>query len=188
MMKYMARPMAILFLISAVCAGLLGVVESITREPTRIQEELTASNGKRTVMAEASSFVEIEIEDGFVQNGIKVLSADYALDANGDVMGYVIEVAPNGFGGGIGFMVGVDLEGAVTGISILSHSESPGLGARIKEEWFLDQFVGEQSPIAVTKDGGVIESITSSTITSRAVANGVTAACDWVEEYVGGTN
>ena len=85
-------------------------------------------------------------------------------------------------------MVGVDLEGTVTGISILSLSESPGLGANAKEAWFQDQFVGMTAPVAVEKDGGQVQAITSSTITSRAVSNGVNAAINWAAENAGGAN
>ena len=99
-----------------------------------------------------------------------------------------MEVLPSGFGGTIDLMVGVDNEGVVTGISVLSLSESPGLGANAKEEWFQEQFVGVTAPVAVTKDGGQIEAITSSTITSRAVSDGVTAAINWAAENAGGAN
>ena len=56
-----------------------------------------------------------------------LLSANLAVDASGEIIGYVVEVLPSGFGGTIDLMVGVDTEGVVTGISILSLSESPGL-------------------------------------------------------------
>ena len=99
-----------------------------------------------------------------------------------------VEVLPSGFGGTIDLMVGVDTEGVVTGISILSLSESPGLGARAKEDWFQEQFIGMTAPVTVQKDGGQVQAITSSTITSRAVSLGVTAACGWAAENVGGAN
>ena len=187
-MKQIVRPMAILGVICIVCGGLLGVVESVTREPIRVQAEATATAGMKKVAPEAASFEAIEVPAGEVSEDIAVASANKALDASGNVIGYVVEVLPSGFGGTIDLMVGVDTEGAVTGISILSLAESPGLGARCTEDWFVAQFVGQTSPVAVTKDGGSIESITSATITSRAIANGVTAACDWATAYAGGAN
>jgi len=187
-MKQILRPMVILGVICIVCAGLLGVVESITREPIAIQEEATANAGMKKVFADAASFEEVEIEPGLTVNDVEIGSAYSAVDASGSVIGYVVEVLPSGFGGTIDTMVGIDLENKVTGISILSLSESPGLGARAKEESFQEQFIGQSAPVKVTKDGGTIQAITSSTITSRAVSKGVTAACNWAEENAGGAN
>lgn len=186
-MKQIVRPMAILGVICIVCGGLLGVVESVTREPIRVQAEATATAGMKKVAPEAASFEAIEVPAGEVSEDIAVASANKALDASGNVIGYVVEVLPSGFGGTIDLMVGVDAEGVVTGISILSLAESPGLGANAKEEWFQERFVGVTAPVAVTKDGGQIEAITSSTITSRAVASGVNAAINWAANN-GGAN
>ena len=181
-MKQIIKPMAILGIICIVCSGLLGVVESVTREPIRVQAEATATAGMKKVAPEAASFEAIEIAADENYDGIGVKTANVALD------GYVVEVLPSGVGGTIDLMVGVDNEGVVTGISVLSLSESPGLGANAKEEWFQEQFVGVTAPVAVTKDGGQIEAITSSTITSRAVSDGVTAAINWAAENAGGAN
>ena len=95
--------------------------------------------------------------------------------------GYVVEVAPAGFGGAITMMVGILPDGTVNGISIVSHTETAGLGSVAGADTsagqsFRDQFVGQSGSLAVDKDGGTIDSITSATITSRAVTNGVNAA------------
>lgn len=187
-MKQITRPMIILGIICIVCGGLLGVVESITREPIRIQSEAAAQEGMKKVAPDAASFEAIEIADDENYDGIGITSANKALDASGEEIGYVVEILPSGFGGTIDMMVGVDNDGVVTGISILSLSESPGLGARAKEEWFQDQFVGMTAPVAVQKDGGQVEAITSSTITSRAVSKGVNGAINWVADNMGGAN
>ncbi|MCD8037145.1 MAG: RnfABCDGE type electron transport complex subunit G [Clostridiales bacterium] len=187
-MKQITRPMIILGVICIVCAGLLGVAESVTREPIRVQNEATANAGKQKVFADAVSFEEIELADDENVDGTSVSSANVAVDASGEVLGYVVEVLPNGFGGSIDLMVGVDLDGVVTGISVLSHSESAGLGARATEDWFQEQFVGMTAPVAVAKDGGEVEAITSATITSRAVSTGVNAAIGWAVDYMGGAN
>lgn len=187
-MKQIIKPMVILGIICIVCAALLGVVESITREPIAVQEEATANAGMKKVFADAASFEAVDVEEGLTVDDVEVKSVYTALDASGEAIGYVVEVLPSGFGGTIDTMVGVDLENKITGISILSLSESPGLGARAKEDWFQEQFVGQTAPVTVTKDGGTIEAITSSTITSRAVSKGVAAACGWVEENAGGAN
>ena len=95
--------------------------------------------------------------------------------------GYAVEVTPSGFGGVITMMVGVDNEGNVSGISVISHAETAGLGdvAAAKTtagEAFRAQFVGLNGTIGVTKDGGQVEAITSATITSRAICDGANIA------------
>ena len=102
--------------------------------------------------------------------------------------GYAVEVTPAGFGGTITMMVGVDNAGTVTGISVISHAETAGLGdvAAAKTSAgvaFRGQFVGMSGTVSVTKDGGEVDAITSATITSRAVTNGVNAALRCVENF-----
>ena len=95
--------------------------------------------------------------------------------------GYAVEVTPMGFDNTITMMVGVSVEGKVLGISVVSHTETKGLGEVAaaqngKGEAFRGQFVGPSGELAVSKDGGTIEAITGATITSRAVTEGVNAA------------
>ena len=82
-------------------------------------------------------------------------------------------------------MVGVDTEGTVTGVRILSHSDTPGLGALATSPDFYEQFTGMSGTLAVNKDGGQVQAITSATITSRAVTVGVNDAISWVTENGG---
>lgn len=95
--------------------------------------------------------------------------------------GYAVLVEPSGFAGVISMMVGVDKAGNVLGVSIISHAETASLGAVAAEktskgEAFRGQYVGQSGTLAVTADGGTIDSITGATITSRAVTAGVNAA------------
>ena len=95
--------------------------------------------------------------------------------------GYAVEVTPSGFDNTITMMVGVDNAGAVSGISIIDHSETAGLGAvaaatTAAGEAFRAQFKGMSGSVSVSKDGGQVDAITSATITSRAVCSGVNAA------------
>ena len=101
--------------------------------------------------------------------------------------GYAVEVTPSGFDNTITMMVGVDNAGAVSGISIIDHSETAGLGAvaaatTAAGEAFRSQFQGMSGSVAVSKDGGQVDAITSATITSRAVCAGVNAALAVVEK------
>ena len=99
--------------------------------------------------------------------------------------GYAVEVTPGGFDNTITMMVGVDKGGNVLGISIISHTETAGLGAVAAAgtpagEAFRGQFVGASGSVAVTKDNGEMDAITGATITSRAICVGVNAALEVV--------
>ena len=92
-----------------------------------------------------------------------------------------MQVAPGGFDGAVTMMVGVS-EGKVTGISVISHTETPGLGAvaaaqNAKGEAFRSQFVGQEGTLSI---GDQIDAMTGATITSNAVVTGVNAALDYV--------
>jgi electron transport complex protein RnfG len=91
------------------------------------------------------------------------------------VKGEAVKVAPRGYGGPVEMLVGVNKEGKVTGLKILNHRETPGLGANITKPGFLKQFIGKsmKDPIEPKKD---IDAITGATISSRAVCNGVRQA------------
>lgn len=102
--------------------------------------------------------------------------------------GYAVEVTPVGFGGDISMMVGIGTDGTVLGISIVKHTETAGLGAiaaadNTKGEAFRVQFENASGTVAVTKDGGTIDAISGATVTSRAVADGVNIALQWVKRF-----
>lgn len=92
----------------------------------------------------------------------------------------------NGYGGALRIMVGFDNDGKVTGSAVLQHAETPGLGAKLTEESFRNQLIGMDAAadeLAVTKDGGEVDSITAATISSRAYVEAVNRAWDAVEAY-----
>ena len=154
-----------LFLISAICAVLLGLVNNITAGPIAAANE-AATNAAMQAVLPADSYEQVEYTGGNA-----LVTAVYKA---GDA-GYVVQVAPSGFGGNLVVMVGVGADGTCTGVSIISHAETCGLGANATKEDFRAQFVGKAN-VAVTKDGGDIAALTGATITSRAVCDGVNAA------------
>ena len=154
-----------LFAISAICAVLLGLVNNITWGPIAAANEAATQAAMEAVLP-ADSYEPVEYT-----GGDPLVTAVYQA---GDA-GYVVQVAPSGFGGSLDVMVGVNPDGTCSGVSIISHSETSGLGANATKEDFRSQFVGK-SNVAVTKDGGDIAALTGATITSRAVCDGVNAA------------
>lgn len=171
---------AILFLITSVCAGLLGLVNSITSPIIEEKKETAKQEAMQVLIPEASEFTAVtEIED----QGIEEL---YIAKTNDTYLGAVAKVAPEGYGGAIEILVGVDGNLAVTGIQVLSHSETPGLGANILAENFQNQFVSKKAPIEVVKGvagNNEISAITGATITSRAVTEGVNVAVTYISSH-----
>ena len=167
--KAIVKPAVVLLVIAGVAAALLGAVSEVTKAPIAAQEQKTLNESMTAVMPEASAFEQMDVElTGTV-------TAVYAAD-NG---GYVITTAPGGFGGAVNTMVGIGPDGVISGLRVTGHSETPGLGAKSTEPAFYEQFNGVSGSVAVTKDGGQIVPITSSTITSRAVCVGAQEALDW---------
>lgn len=105
-----------------------------------------------------------------------------ALD-DGIVTGAAITTSSRGYGGAVEVMTGIDQNGCVSGVSVLEHDETVGLGANAAKPSFLDQFkTGEEeqrpSGFAVSRDGGEIDAVTSATVTSRAVTRAVNEALE----------
>lgn len=175
---YVLRLAVTLFIITSVVAALLAGVNAVAapRIAAAKQEKLErAISSVLTDGAEAAP-VEFKDETGMVQ---KVYASP---------SGYAMEVLSSGFGGNISMMVGVSRDGKVTGVSVISHAETPGLGAvaageNDKGKSFRDSFVGLFGFVSVSKDGGEADTITSATITSRAVAAGVNAALACAENF-----
>ncbi len=174
---YILRLTVVLFLITAVVAGLLGLVNYVTKDKiAQINQEKTSAAMNAVLPADSYTPVEQLPVDA-----PETVAAAYTASTGGSLTGYVVEVKPTGFGGEIDIMVGVDTAGAVTGISIVSHSETASLGAvaaenNAKGESFRQQFVGSSGTLAVSKDGGTIDALTGATVTSRAVTGGVNDA------------
>lgn len=169
-MNEMVRLTVTLLAICAVCALLLGLVNAVTKDPIEAAKQ-AKTNAAMAEVLPADSYEEVP----YLDEGGMVLAIYRAGSA-----GYVVEVGPSGFGGLIDMMVGVDDSGTCTGVSIIKMSETAGLGANAKKDWFREQFVGQSGSVAVTKDGGAIDALTGATITSRAVSAGVTAALEAV--------
>lgn len=170
---YVLRLTLTLFLITTIVAGLLGLVNYVTADTIAEQIAQKAENAMRQVL-EADSYEPLDVPEE---------SAVTAAYRAGD-RGYVVRVAPNGFGGAIDMMVGVDVSGAVTGVAIVSQSETASLGANCTREDFRAQFTGKAGTLSVSKDGGEIEALTGATVTSRAVTEGVNTALEFVQEVL----
>lgn len=162
--------------ICLVCSALLGTVYVITKAPIEASELAKVNNAISAVTPEFDNVPSEAIQE---IDGSQVYTA-----MSGDqVVGYAVKVVTSGFGGAIQMMVGFTPDGTIYNTSVISHSETPGLGAKITDENIQPraQVKGKnpaEANISVSKDGGDIDAITASTITSRAFLKGVNAAYD----------
>ena len=170
--KYVLRLVLTLFLITAVVAVALAGVNKITGPA------IAKLNVEKTQAAIEAVLPGGGEEVEFPETAL--VSKVYASET-----GYAVEVTPAGFDNTITMMVGVDKEGNVLGIDVVSHTETAGLGAVADAATpagvaFREQFAGMSGSVSVTKDGGEVEAITGATITSRAICDGVNAALEVV--------
>ena len=174
-----------LFAVTAVTGIILGLVENVTSKAI-LQAEIAARNeAYQLVMPAGKTFDEVEAKpDDCVTGVIK------ASDESGTV-GWCVNVSSKGYGGQIGFVVGITKEGTVKAINILSHSETPGLGAKSTEPEFYTQFNDKDKlPLKVVKGSASnpdeIAAISGATITSNAVTDGVNGAVKYWSENLKG--
>ena len=159
------------------CSALLGGVYIMTKDAID-QAALDKTNN-------AIALVTPEF-DNVPSNDIMKVAVDgdsvkvYPAMKGGEIVGYAIETSTSkGFSGTIKLMVGFDTEGNIVNTSVISHSETPGLGAKMTEPAFSDQFRGKNPAdfkLQVKKNGGDVDAITASTITSVAFCDAVEKA------------
>lgn len=174
--KYILRLTFTLLIICAVVAGILAAVNSITAPIIAATKEAKTQQAIAAVLPGGGTKIDFAGAD---KTGM--VTEVYTSDA-----GYAVKVAPGGFGGAISMMVGIDNEGKVLGISIISHAETPGLGAVAaaatdKGAAFRDQFIGLISGITIGAGENQIDSLSGATISSQAIVDGVNAALDCVK-------
>lgn len=157
--------LAVLTCVSAVAALALALVSNVTAEPIAQAERAKTEAAIQAVLPEY---------DRLQETVIAGQTCTEALDAAGSRIGLAVEAkSSKAFGGDLVAMVGFDADGRVSGYKILKSAETPGLGAKA-DEWFQKGGKGDvigtdpATPIAVKKDGGTVDAISGSTITSRA--------------------
>ena len=170
---YILRLTVTLLLICAAVAAVLAGVNAITKDKIAAIQEQKTQDAIEVVLPGVS-----DVEQLPLSGDAGIVTAVYAAEE-----GYAVQVAPNGFDGAITMMVGIS-EGQVTGISVISHTETPGLGAvaaanNAKGEAFRGQFAGQSGVLSV---GDQIDGMSGATITSKAVVAGVNAALEYVEK------
>lgn len=169
--------------VAVITGGILAYVNNLTSGPIKAQKEKVLADGIMTVME--SDDVIVEKTDTIRQKDDKGKETTYIIykanDSNGNNLGAAVESTTGGFGGDLKVLVGFNPEGTILGYTILEHAETPGLGAKA-DKWFQKgekgDIIGKNplEPLSVSKDGGQIDAITASTITSRAFLKAVNNA------------
>lgn len=174
----------VLVAVAVVTGGLLAWVNDVTTAPIAEQNVKSLADGIKAVMGVDE--LTVTATDSVVKN---IGDKDYtfvvhkAADANGKFIGAAVESTVGGFGGDLKVLVGFDAEGSVLGYTILQTAETPGLGAKA-DKWFqrdgkgciVGRKMSTDNPLTVKKDGGDVDAITASTITTRAFLKAINQA------------
>ena len=163
--KYYLKICFTLLLISALTAGLLAFVNSVTKDKIAANElaVMEEAMGRIFVLCDKIEAIEGEYE--------KPVIAVYAVYREGEMLGYGIQSTPMGFKDGIGLIVGADVKGNCLGVEITSISDTPGVGTKVNEGNFLFGFKGLNG-----ENVNEYDTISGATISSKAVKQGVAAA------------
>ncbi len=165
--------LVVLTVITIVAAGVLASVNAVTApQIEKINEENLAAGIKAVMGSDDIQVSEPWEVDNFTAYDIN--------DKDGNLLGKAVVTVENGFGGPLKVLVGFNVDGDILGYTVLEHAETPGLGAKAGE-WFQDKIIGMnpgKNKFTVSKDGGEVDAITASTITSRAFLRAIQNAYD----------
>lgn len=197
-MKELLINTLVILLITLVAGGVLGVVNEMTKGPIAIMEAEKIKEANRAVFPDAANFSDNILDVSKMEDclsgqydGVDITEVLEAYNASGEFLGYVFEITTHeGYGGDIVFRIGLQPDGTSNAISITSISETAGLGMRA-EEVIVPQFaVNRADHYEVVKGDRVfdnqIKAISSATITSKAIVNGVNAGLTYLKEVLGG--
>lgn len=182
-LKTILMPTVVLVLICLVSTFLLAVTYDITAPLIAERAVLAEVEARQKVLPAAASFGEVQ---EFELAGTTSTLAP-GLDENGEVVGYAITGDGSGYGGQVRMLVGVGLDGVVTGATPLILNETAGLGMKAEDPTFLSQLEGAKSGISVVKNNpgeNQIEALTGATITTDAVVSAVSRALEVFEREV----
>ena len=160
--------------VAVIMGGILALVNHLTEGPIQEQKAKTLANGIKSVMGADDITVS---KTDTVRQTVSGKELTYVIyqtqDAQNKDLGAAVESVTGGFGGDLKVLVGFDPDGKILGYTLLEHAETPGLGAKA-DKWFQKGEKGDiigkdpKEPLTVSKDGGQVDAITASTITSRA--------------------
>lgn len=168
MKEHLKRALLLAF-ICALSAGTLGYFYQLTTPIINEQQIRAEVSLRQEVLPQATEFKEITVDGTTVYLGL----------SNGGIVGGVAKITTKGYGGDIELIVGLDSDKRITGIKILSHSETPGLGEKATKNGYLSQFIGKSNT-----NLNSVRFITGATISSRAISNGVERGIEEISKAI----
>ena len=184
--KFIIRVAGTLTAICLVVSALLGGVNAITADKIAAINQANTEASLNAVSEGADEFAPIALTDAMTATasaaGAKLTEA-YTVKAAGEAVGYAFKVVASGSQGNIEMIVGVDADGLVSGVSIVSNKETSGIGSKVMDNnvlpgsgvGVLDQFVGMSGAGSLTV-GKNVDAISGATVSSKGVTKGVNAA------------
>ena len=186
---------AILFVITALAAAVLGFVNSKTAPLIAENNVIKEQTALKNVMPDAVSFEEVEITPALTaladETSGEISKAFIALDSNSEKIGACVITVTTGYDVGIQTATGIDNDLVITGVDIISMNETPGLGANASKPEFREQYVGKADNLSVVKSSPneyTVQAIAGVTKTSNGVTNGVNIARKAAEIILEGGN
>lgn len=177
-MKELIKNALILFAITLIGTTLLAVAYQVTKEPIKVQQEKQISDANKAVMQDA----EFESIENLDFTDYEKITAVFVAKKADEVTGYTLKLRTDeGYNSGLEAIVGISVEGQITGIDIIATSETPGLGLKADNDEFKDQYAGKPlNELTVVKgttnSENQISAISGATITSKAVTGVVNQA------------
>lgn len=181
-------PVLILFIIVFVVTAALAVTNSITAPIIEQKSIETANATRQELLPDADSFTEVTLDTTYTSENGKATVTEYYTADNG--AGVVVTVVTSSFGGDLTMMVGIDAEGAITGVEVTSSDDTPGVGTKDADPDYLAQYIGLTSLNSddVKKDGS-IDYISGASVSGTAIHSGVRVALTaFAELGLGGEN
>ena len=186
MFKNVLKPTIILVLICVLTTLALAGTQIVTKDAIARQEKITSEKAQKEVLP---GFETISEESTDIDG--KEVKYYIAYDSSSNIMGYVFATEYKGYSGAVKIMTGINKEGTVTGVVIISDNETPGLGKKAHNEEFKGQFANKKvdkfSVVKIASDkDDEITAITGATITSDAVTISVNEALSIFAKIAGG--
>jgi electron transport complex protein RnfG len=180
-----------LFLICSFVAALLALANYYTAPIIKKTAEKQLNDSLKSLMVNAAEFETMPAATALVEQSVPVLAVYKAKDAAGLEIGYCVHVAPIGYSDTIEMLVAIDGEGAVSGVKILSISDTPGVGMKVQsDEAFQKSLIGRTEPATVVKEAPAdqtqVQGISGATISSTAYVEGVNTAIETVRFLTAG--
>lgn len=175
-------PILVLLVIGLVTTFLLALTHELTKEARAAQEIARINENRRHLYPQAEEYLPISVGD-WPKECPSIDEIYIALDSQGKELGMLFIASCRGYAGAVPVMVAVDINATITGLRVLDNEETPGLGKKIEEAGFLDQFLGRglDKDFLVRHDAPDdqrIDAVSGATISSRAVADALNAIAD----------